>query len=141
MKKFSAKAIINAPAKVVWATIIDLNAHPEFDPNCISIEGVVTKDHWLKINHKQGRSKTRKVKITTLKPNEIMVWESKLPFNLLNNTRIFTVIAKDDQTTEFHMVENIDGLLPKVFTNIIPELDSSFSAFAKGLKRFIESRP
>ncbi len=35
MKEFRAKAIINAPAEDVFQTLTNLDAYPQFDPNCI----------------------------------------------------------------------------------------------------------
>ncbi|HXW52619.1 MAG TPA: SRPBCC domain-containing protein [Myxococcota bacterium] len=138
MKEFRAKAIINAPAAVVFQTLTNLDIYPDFDPNCIKIEGRVLVNSCIKIRSKLSPDRLFKVTITELKPNEKMVWEAGLPFNLFKGVRTFTVIAKDDQTTEFEMVEVISGLLPHV--KMLPDMSAAFSDFAKGLKRFIEAR-
>lgn len=70
-----------------------------------------------------------------------MIWFSSWPLNLLKSTRTFSVIAKDDFTTEFHMVETISGPLLTLFPNLACDKSEEFSLFSKGLKRFIESRP
>lgn len=141
MKEFRTRAIINAPAEVVWATITNLECYPQFDPTCLKVVGKLSPKNVLKIYSKHHNNRVLKMRVSELKPLEIMVWESRLPFNLFGSVRTFHVIAKDDQTTEFQMIEIFDGRLIKFFSHKIPDLSDSFMQFSKGLKRFIESRP
>ncbi len=106
----------------------------------LSIDGIATLNSCLKIRSKLSPDRVFKVRITELKPNEKMVWESGLPLNLFKGVRTFTVTPKDDQTTEFEMVEVFSGLLSHVFGKAIPDMSNAFLDFSKGLKRFIESR-
>lgn len=141
MKEFRTKAIINAPAAVVWQTIMDISNYPRFDPNCIKIEGVIKAGNHIKIYSKSRPNRGVRVRVTELLKDDKMVWEAGLPLNLFKGVRTFTVIAKDDYTTEFHMVEIFNGLLLGLIANVIPDMSDAFSQFSKGLKSFIESRP
>jgi len=140
MKEFRARAIINAPAAAVFQTITNLEAYPKFDPNCIKIDGVMELNGRLKIQSKLSPNRIFDVTVSEFKPNEKMVWESGLPLNLFKGRRTFLVTAKDDQTSEFEMVEVFTGLLANLICKSIPDMNEAFSDFAKGLKRFIEAR-
>lgn len=141
MKEFRTRAIINAPAFIVWNTIISLDDYPKFDPNFVKIEGKVKNKEQLKLYYKPYSKWFIKVKIKDLRPQEIMVWEWRLPFNLFKGIRTFTITAKDDQTTEFEMIEVYRGHLLPFWAAKVPDLDGPFREFSKGLKQFIESRP
>lgn len=140
MKEFHTKAIINASADLVWKTLTNSKLYPEFDPNCLGIEGVIKTGNSLKIRSKLSPSRVFKVTVRELKPGERMIWESGLPFNLFTGRRTFTVLAKDDQTTEFHMTEIFSGYLVGFFAHKLPDMNEAFSQFSRGLKGYIESR-
>ncbi len=140
MKEFRTKAIINASADMVWQTIVDSSLYSQFDPNCIKIDGKIELNNIIKIRSKLSPKQVFRVTVSELVPKESMVWESGLPFNLFKGVRTFTVLAKDDQTTEFHMVEVFSGHLLKLFANKLPDMNEPFRQFSQGLKRFIESR-
>jgi hypothetical protein len=141
MKEFRTRAIINAPAFIVWNTITTLDDYPKFDPNFIRIEGKVKNKEQLKIHYKPCSKWFFKAKVKDVRRFEIMVWEWGLPFNLFKGIRTFIVTAKDDQTTEFEMVEAYSGHLLPIFASKFAHLHDPFHEFARGLKRFIESRP
>lgn len=141
MREFRTKAIINASSDEVWKVITDIKSYPKFDPNCIKIEGDIAKGESILIMSKVRPNRVAKMRVSQIEPNEIMVWESGWPFNLFKSVRTFTVIAKDDQTTEFHMVETFDGHLFNLLSKTIPDMTEAFNSFSTGLKRFIESRP
>jgi hypothetical protein len=140
MKEFRARAVINAPAIEVFKILMNLEAYPNFDPNCVKIQGKMIEDGLLKIESKLSPNRIFKVKITELRPHEKMVWESGLPLNLLKGVRTFTVLAKDDQTSDFEMVEVFSGPLVGILGKAIPDMTTAFAEFAKGLKRYLESR-
>jgi hypothetical protein len=141
VKEFRTRAIINAPVAVVWETLTDPKSYPQFDDNCIKIDGNISEGKTIKLYLKAPIKRTLKAKVIRIKENELMRWETKLPFNILKNIRTFTLIAKDDQTTEFLMAEVFDGHFFSLFKKSIPDLSTAFASFSKGLKHFIESRP
>jgi hypothetical protein len=140
VKIFRTKAIINASADMVWQTITDGSLYPQFDPNCVNINGKIAQGKYIVIRSKLSPNRAFKVKVSEIKPQERMVWESGLPFNLFRGVRTFTVIAKDDQTTEFHMEEVFSGHLFNLFAKQLPDMSDAFRLFSQGLKKFIESR-
>ncbi len=140
MREFRAKAIINASARNVFAALVDNEAFPQFDPSCARLEGRLERGAKIKFVAKdKAQSFTAQI-ILLRSPNE-MVWQFGLPFHLLNRERTFTVIAKDDQTTEFHISETQSGPFLDIFMKKLPDQNQAFLHLAKGLKKFIESRP
>jgi ligand-binding SRPBCC domain-containing protein len=112
MKKFHSKAIINAPAKLVWEIITKKENFPFIDPNCLNLDGIISEGQYLQVHHAHGKYKT---KVHKIEPLKLMIWQSALPLNLYKRIKMFRVIAKDDQTTEFHVSEVFQGYLASYF--------------------------
>ncbi len=140
MREYRAKAIINAAASDVFKVLTDANAYPQFDPNCVLVDGHFAQGKRIALIDKLASARTR-VRITLLSPNDVMIWELGLPFHLLKRVRTFKVIAKDEQTTEFQLSEVQSGYLLELLTSRLPDQNQAFQEFAKGLKKYIESRP
>jgi hypothetical protein len=141
VQQFHAKAIINAPAKVVFKTITELSSYPNFDLNCLKIDGILKEDNILYIYSKLRPKRALKVKVREIIDNEKMVWESSWPLNIFKQVKKFIVIAKDDSTSEFQIIEEFSGFLIKVFKNIIPNKNKILRQFSLRIKCFIESQP
>lgn len=141
MREFRAKAIINAPASEVFRIITDAGSYPKFDPNCERIDGRIELGRSIVLVSKAKPRQTTRMRIKHVTLNEGMIWEFGLPLNLLKRIRTFKVVAKDDQTTEFQMVEIQGGHLFNFLGKALPDQKLAFEQFAKGLKHFIESRP
>ena len=134
--EFRTKIVINASAETVFNTICQAENFVLFDPNCIRIDGEIKKGNYIKAHSKLNPGRAFKVRVSELKAPESMVWEGGMPFNLFKGVRIFSVIAKDDRTTEFHMVETFSGPLLNLFKNSIPDMTEAFKQFSKGLKKY-----
>jgi len=139
--KFSARAIINAPAQQIFAVLKNSHNYPKFDPNCIKIEGDIALNKQLKIYSKLAPGRAFKVKVSKISNNEIMVWSSNLPLKLFLSQRTFQLIAKDDCTTQIILSEEFSGPLLWIFKKVIPNLNPAFKEFVIGLKHFVEDRP
>ena len=140
MREFRAKAIINAAADDVFKILTNAESYPKFDPNCESVDGYFEQGRKIAIVSKAKPNRFTAL-ISLLQPNETMIWEFGLPFNLLRRVRTFRVIAKDDQTTEFQLSELQTGHFLDVLMHRMPDQSIALQQFAKGLKKFIESRP
>jgi uncharacterized protein YndB with AHSA1/START domain len=141
VREFRAKAIINAPAAEVFKTITDPKAYPRFDPNCAKVAGHIEKGRSIVMFSRHKQAGSERMRVRELFPDEVMVWEFVLPLNLLKRVRTFKVIAKDDQTTEFQMIEIQSGYLVDFLVNRLADRNLIFEQFARGLKKFMESRP
>lgn len=137
---FHAKAIINAPVSLVWSTITDIQAYPRIHDGFFRIDGTISLGQNLRIHLKAIPRTSFKVHIKEVVQEEKMVWEYELPPRLLVHVRTFELIAKDDQTTEFHMNEISSGILAGIFANKISHMMRAFSHFSDRLKHFLESR-
>lgn len=138
--EFRTKIIINAPSETVFNVITQADNFALFDPNCIKIDGEIGLGKKLSVYSKLNPKRVFKVYVRELSSGSRMVWESSLPFNLFKGVRTFTVLAKDDHTTEFNMHEIFSGYLLFLFKNKIPDMTNAFNVLAKGLKKYIEAR-
>lgn len=140
MREFWAKAIINSAASDVFKALIDKNSYPQIDGNFDRVDGNFEQGGTVimvsKLKHHGFRAQ-----VSLLRAHDVMILESTLPFNLLRRVRTFKVIAKDDQTTEFQLSEIQSGHALGILNYRLPDQSAAFSDFAKGLKKFMESRP
>ncbi len=138
--EFKTKIIINAPSKIVFNIITKADNFVLFDPNCIKIDGEICLGKKLSVYSRLSPNRVFKIRVSELVPGSRMVWESALPFNLFKGVRTFTVLAKDDHTTEFSVNEIFSGHLLFLFKKAVPDMTDAFNLLAKGLKKHIESR-
>jgi uncharacterized protein YndB with AHSA1/START domain len=141
MKEFRARAVINAVAVDVFRVLTDASCYPQFDANCARVDGTIEHGQRIKIIAKAPKRGIN-IRITNITPHDMsMTWEFGLPLNLLKRVRTFKVIAKDDQTTEVQLCEVQSGHLCEFFRRRQPDPTLSLQQFARGLKKYIESRP
>jgi hypothetical protein len=138
--EFHGKAIINAPAKEVYRTLLTTENYPLFDKNCIKISGNIKLGSKILLHSKTDGHRKIRIKVSELIENKKIVWETNLPFKIVSVVRTFLIIAKDDYTTEFHITEVSSGFLLPLVKQKIPDMNTYFTDFARGLKKFIESR-
>lgn len=139
VKEFHTKAIVNAPARVVFEVLTNNENYARFDKNCRALKGTIEVGKKISFLSLQNRSRT--FTILKVTPHELMIWHWTLPLGLLSCRRTFLVIAKDDFTSEFHIIEEIRGVFGIIFPGFVRELGDELRVFSSGLKRFIESRP
>ncbi len=137
---FQSRIIINASREQVFNAISDAHLFPQFDPNCLKLEGTIKKGAQIKFFPRQQNNKPLVMVVSLVEKNNKIIWEKSWPFNLYKRMRIFGVYAKDDHTTEFTIEEVFSGHFLNFLTNKIPNMENEFRIFTKGLKKFLESR-
>ncbi len=137
--EFRSKIIINASSDIVFNIIARADNYMLFDSSCLKIEGEIGLGKTIKIYSKLRPERAFKVRVTKLLNNQLIVWETGLPFNLFKGVRTLSVLAKDDQTSEFNIEEKFSGYLLKLFKKNIPDMTENFDNFAKSLKKHVES--
>jgi len=137
--KFFAKTIINASALEVFRVVSDAALYPQFDPNCLKVYGRIEEGQSLIIHSRNGQ-KIYKPDVVSVVKDQKIILKTSLPFALFQNKWTFTIIPKDDFTTEFRREDEGQGPLLYFLKKEIPD-QTSIREFCLGLKRFIESRP
>lgn len=132
--RFEATATIHAPADVIWTTLTQGSAWPEWDPSCERIEGSIAANAKLKVYSKLAPGRAFNITVTEFIPNQTMVWVSGLPLGLFKGTRTFTLKPAADGAHTFTVCEVFTGLLLPVFGRTVPDMSATFAEFAQGLK-------
>ncbi|MCA9656189.1 MAG: SRPBCC domain-containing protein [Myxococcales bacterium] len=134
MLEYSTSTTIDAPAEKVWEVLIDTAKWPEWDPSCERIEGEVALGAKIKAFTKLSPGRAFPVKVTTLVPNETMVWSGGMPLGLFKGERTYSLRELDQGRTEFRMREVFSGPMLKLIGKSIPDMSEAFDGFAAGLK-------
>lgn len=127
----SVSISIDADASKVWDLLTDAANYPNWNSTVISIEGQIKKGQKIKLKSTLDSSRTFKLKVKELQPNEKLIWGDAM------GNRIYT-LTKTDSGILFSMTEKIGGLMFPLFANKIPSFDESFEQFATDLKAAAE---
>ncbi len=138
--EYQSRIVINASGEQVFNAISNPQHFSHFDPSCLRLEGTIKRGQKIQFYSRLHANKPLKMRISVLVKNQKMVWVWSLPFNLFKRERSFSIFAKDDFTTEFKIAENYSGILLPLFRKKIPNMQTEFQLFTKGLKKFLESR-
>jgi hypothetical protein len=138
MEHFESTALIDADPSAIWAILTDAPAYPNWDSSVVSIEGRIEPGAKLKVTSEANPKRAFPVKVTELKPGELMTWTGGMPLGLFKGVRTFR-LTPEGGATRFTMREEYSGpLLPLIFRTI-PDMQPSFDKFASGLKQRAES--
>lgn len=138
MLEYATSTTIDAPPEKVWAVLIDTSRWPHWDPFCEKIEGTVALGAKIKAYTKLSPGRAFGVEVTTLTPNETMVWSGGMPLGLFKGERTYSLSRDDDGRTVFRMREVFSGPLLGLIRKSIPDMSEAFEAFAAGLKEQAE---
>ncbi len=139
MKTFQVTRTIEATPAAIWSILIDAPRYPEWDPGMERIEGRIASGEKIKVYSKVNPGRTFPVTVSTLLPEQRMVWTGGMPLGLFKGERTFTLTPAGDKQTTFSMREEFSGPLLPLIGRSIPDLTASFEAFADGLKQRAES--
>jgi len=138
MKAYSTSINIVAPADAVWRILTDVGSWPEWDPGTVRIEGTIGLGEKVTAYSALSPDRAFPVKVTSLSPNQAMVWTGGMPLGLFKGVRTFKLAPKQDGTTDFEMREEFSGLLFPLMAGTLPDLTETFKTFARGLKQRAE---
>lgn len=138
MRSFESRTLVNAPVERIWALLTDAPAFPSWNTTVERIEGQIALGQKLKIFAKLNPGRGFPVRVTTLTPNERMVWTGGMPLGLFKGERTFTLTRRADGV-EFHMCEVFSGPMAPLIGRAIPDMQPAFEAFAADLKRRAET--
>jgi hypothetical protein len=139
MKTMSATIQIDAPPATVWAVLTDLDRYPEWNPLFLKAEGqlVVGQRITLRtIYPVNGREMTVKPKITVVKPDAELRWESSLP-GIMSGDHRFT-LTSTGPGTRLEQSETVRGLLTIFPGQTWAKTEASFGELNQALKQRAE---
>ena len=122
---------ISADPSIVWALLTNASDFPRWNSTIVSIEGEIQKSGKIKLKSSISPSRTFKLKIKELIPEQKLVWGDAM------GKRTYTLQNSEGSTT-FKMTEKIGGLMFPLFAKKIPPFDDSFEQFASDLKKEAE---
>lgn len=129
----SITEVIDADESTIWALLTNASDFSRWNSTIVSIEGNIAEGEKIKLKSTLDPSRTFKLKVKELAPNEKLVWGDGL------GERTYT-LQKDGDKVRFTMSEKIGGLMFPLFANKIPSFDESFEQFTADLKKEAESK-
>ena len=132
---------IAAPPALVWETLLDFEAYPEWNPFVRSIEGTPATGQRLRVRLEppESRGMTFKPRVTALEPAERFEWLGHLGIpGLFDGRHEFRLERLGPDQTRFHHGETFSGLLAGVLLNE-SSTRAGFEAMNESLRTRAES--
>ncbi len=134
MPEFSASTTIDASPETIWNILTDAAAYPAWDPTVLRIEGAIGPGEKIRPVIRLSPEQSPPFKVTGFVPGREMTWRGGIRLGLLKIVRTYSLKPLEDGRTELSVQERIGGLLQPIFSNSLPGLSRTYSAFATGLK-------
>jgi hypothetical protein len=131
--------MINASPSAVWAVLVDGARWTEWDSAVVRLDGTIGLGQTVTAYPEANPGRGFPVKVVEFEPSRRMVWRGGMPLGLFAGVRTYTLTAEGGQQVRFDMAEEYTGPLAGLITRSIPDLSSSFTRFADGLKQRVES--
>jgi hypothetical protein len=141
MKAFQASSTIDAAPEAIWAVLVDGPRWTEWDSAVVRLDGTIALGEKVTVRPEVNPDRGFPVTVVEFEPGRRMVRRGGMPLGLFTGTRTYTLTRQPDGTVRFDMREEYTGPLAGLITRSIPDLSSSFTRFAAGLKQRAEQSP
>jgi hypothetical protein len=138
-RTYEATSVIDAPRSAIWDVLVDGPAWTEWDSAVVRVDGAIAPGAKVTVYPEVNPKRGFPVKVVEFAPGERMVWRGGMPLGLFTGTRTYTLTQQPDGKVRFVMREDYTGPLAGLIARSIPDLSSSFTRFAGGLKQRVES--
>ncbi|ESA34840.1 polyketide cyclase dehydrase [Leptolyngbya sp. Heron Island J] len=138
MKSFSATTTIARPPDAIWSVLTDAAGYAEWAVGIHRLEGQITEGGTLKLFTASQPKQSMTLKVSGFDAPKSLTFSGGLPFGLFRGDRTFTLASQSNGKTQFTVCEVFSGPLEPWLGRMIPDLTSSFEAFAAGLKERCE---
>lgn len=128
----TVKTLIQSDTSTVWSLLTDSQNFPKWNSTIISLQGDIRKGEKIQLKSTLDASRTFKLKVKELIPNETMTWGDAM------GTRVYN-LSDTDNGVLFEMTEKIGGFMFPLFASKIPSFEASFEKFSQDLKKEAES--
>ena len=129
---------IYASPEVIWALLTDAPSYPSWNSTITSIEGEIAKGEQIKLKAKIDPKRTFKLEVTSFEPHTRLVWGDG--GRAFSGVREFQLVANEDGSTDFTMVETLQGSMMGMIEGSLPDFRPDFKTFAADLKRAAEAQ-
>ena len=139
MHEFVTTAVIRARREVVWDVLTTSAKYGDWNPEIVSVDGLMAAGARLKMRVKVGSGAIRPVtlQVTAFDPPARMEWTGGLPLGLFTGRRILSLTPVDGQV-EFRMVVQMSGPLAGLMVKAVGDRQAEIDSFSAALKRRVE---
>ena len=135
---------IGAPIEVVWETLTDLAAYPDWNPFIVSAEGRAEVGERLtnRLQPRGGKGITFKPTVTVVEPPVTLEWLGRLGLpGIFDGRHRFDLAPSENGGTLVTQSEQFDGILVRFMrTSLDTQTVAGFDAMNAALKARSEAR-
>ena len=142
MHKITTEIDIAAPAREVWAVLMDFGSYGEWNPFIIGLEGRPEVGARLeaRLQPPGGKAMTFKPTVTAIEEERFFQWLGKVGFNGVFDGRHSFRLNPTEHGTRFEHSEQFTGILAgPVIKKIGDSTDAGFTAMNEALKARVEA--
>jgi hypothetical protein len=132
----AVRCTIAASPGRIWSLLTNASEIPRWTSTVTSIGGEIAKGNRLALRVPTSE-RTFTPTVTELEPEARMVWTDGFA-PMFKGERTFTLLTREDGTTEFTMVEVFSGVMLPMIKGTLPDFAPVFEAYASDLKREAE---
>lgn len=126
-------ANMKAKPEAIWALLTDAKRFPQWNSTIVSIDGQIAPGEKIRLRSTLDPKRTFNLKVTAFAPATKMIWEDGMA-PMFKGVRTFTLTRKQDDSTDFSMVEVFTGIMLPMIAGSLPDFKPSFEKFAMDLK-------
>lgn len=123
---------VAASPDVIWALLTDAERYPAWNSTVTSIEGTIAEGESIDLVAQIDPKRTFTLEISEFEPGRKLVWQDG--GRSFKGVRTFTLIPREDGTTDFTMREVFTGTMMGMIEGSLPDFRPSFNQFAADLK-------
>jgi uncharacterized protein YndB with AHSA1/START domain len=129
---------IKASPERIWSLLTNADDFPRWNSTVTSIKGPIAQGTKLELRVPLAPKRVFKPKVTELDASaHRMVWsDGAAP--MFKGVRTYTLTKRDDNTTDFAMVEVFRGIMLPMIKGSLPDFAPAFATYADDLKRAAE---
>lgn len=139
MRFYEVTSKIAAEPQAVWSVLVDGATWPHWDSGVSEFDGRIAPEETVKIHSLVAPGRVFPVKVSSFDPPTRLTFSGGMPLGLFSGVRTYTLTPDGMGGTVFHVREEYDGPLLGLMWRKMPDLGPSFTRFADGLKRRVES--
>lgn len=141
MRNLTTEITIEAPARVVWEILTDLEKYEDWNPFIVSSEGDVTEGSRLrnKMQPPGGKTTTFKPTVTAVEAEKYFEWLGRLGVPGLFDGRHQFKLEAVGERTRFIQSEEFTGILVPLFAKMLDnKTQPGFEAMNQAIKERAE---
>jgi uncharacterized protein YndB with AHSA1/START domain len=139
MRVHEATTVIDADPARVWAVLADGAGWSSWDSGVEAVEGRIAVGEKVRIRTTAAPGRAFPVTVSAVEPPRRLVFTGGMPLGLFRGVRSYTLTAGEQGGTTFVLREQFSGPLLGLIGRSIPDLQPSFTQFAEGLKKRVET--